>query len=89
MRFHAIREIRKNQPITFSPINNYEWSREERRLNLLEERNIDCKCERCLGPDDNRGIKCLKVLVIQILKNIYNQIENLKKFLTLNSKTFS
>lgn len=59
MLYYAVREIRRGERITISYI-DYIWStcREDRRRLLLQDKRFFCRCSRCMGIDDCRGLRC-------------------------------
>lgn len=59
LEYKAIRPIAAGEMVTFSYLDKlFETPTHIRREKLLETKNFLCKCDRCLGPDYARQIRC-------------------------------
>ena len=60
LRYSATRNIEIGDQITFAYIGElYKSTRDERRAKLFSEKYFTCRCVRCSGIDDMRGLRCL------------------------------
>lgn len=58
LRYIATRPIAAGEAVTFSYINLHGLPRKMRRSQLISEKHFHCCCERCVGVDDCRGLRC-------------------------------
>jgi hypothetical protein len=58
LRYVATQPIAAGEPVLFSYLSGVARPREARRAQLRLSKHFECRCVRCAGADDCRGLRC-------------------------------